>query len=153
MKIAVLAFLLLNTNPDLDRQFERDVLIAIASEPACHRLDVYLAVTNAQRRQGLMFVRRLPETSGMLFLYDRPQWLSIWMKNTLLPLDVAFVGANGEIINIVRNAEPQSERSMVAEELAQFVLELNAGAAERLGLDENSRLLVDDLIALRRGAN
>lgn len=153
MKTLLLLLLALDSGPDLDRDFERDVLIAIASAPACHRLDVYLAASNAQRRQGLMFVRRLPETTGMLFLYDRPQRLSMWMKNTLLSLDIAFVGPDGRIINIARSTEPKSERTIVAEAPAQFVLELNAGAADRLGLDEGSLLLINDLIRLRRAAD
>jgi uncharacterized membrane protein (UPF0127 family) len=152
MKMLLLLLLAANPNPDLDRQFDRDVLIVIASGPACHRLDVYLAETFEQRRQGLMFVRNLPDMSGMLFLYNRPEMLSMWMRNTLISLDIAFVAADGNIINIARNTEPKSERSISAAGPSQYVLELNAGAAERLGLAEGSVLLVDDLIALRSAA-
>lgn len=150
MKALLLLLLALNQTPDLDREFDRDVLVVIASGPACHKLDVYLAETFAQRRQGLMFVRSLPEMSGMLFLYDRPERLSMWMKNTLMSLDIAYVAADGSIVNIAHNTEPKSERPIPSAAPSQYVLELKAGASKRLGLAPGSVLLVDDLLRLRR---
>jgi uncharacterized membrane protein (UPF0127 family) len=125
---------------DLDAAFDKDVLIVHASEHACYRIDIYIAENDAQRQRGLMHVRRLPETTGMLFIYSSEQILSIWMKNTFIPLDILFIKADGQVSSIYYDAEPQSLRSMRALEPVQYVLELNAGVAEKLSIDEYSRL-------------
>ena len=129
--------------PDLDADFDASVLVIESAQPACYRLDIYLAVTQQERAQGLMFVRDLPEMTGMLFVYDRDAILSIWMKNTFIPLDIVFVAADGTPINTHRNAQPQTLNSRRAEQPARYVLELNAGMADRLGLTSDARLLVD----------
>ena len=130
-----------STDEALDAAFERDVAVIVASESACHRFDIYLALTGDQQRRGLMFVRKLPETTGMLFIYGREAPRSMWMKNTFIPLDIAFVRADGSVINNAYSTEPQSLKSIRATEPAQFVLELIAGVAERFEIDEQSRVL------------
>ena len=146
MRIAAIAaaLLLVGTataqNSDLDETFEKDVLIIHASEHACYRLDIYLAMNDPQRSRGLMFVRNLPQTTGMLFVYESDGYLSIWMKNTYIPLDIVFARADGSVSSIEHNAEPLSLKSIVAIEPVRYVLELNAGVAKTLSIDENSRL-------------
>ena len=130
--------------PPLDETFERDVLVVDGST-ACHRFDVYLALTRQQQRRGLMFVRDLPTTTGMLFVYSRSADVSIWMRNTLISLDIVFARSGGDISFIHRNAETQSDRSISPNEPSQYVLELNAGVTERLGIEPGSRLLIDYL--------
>lgn len=130
----------------LDAAFEKDVLVVIANEHACLRFDVYLAVSFAQQRRGLMFVRDLPERTGMLFVYDKEQIRSMWMRNTFIPLDIAFARADGTIINIARNTEPQSERSILSAAPARYVLELNAGVTDKLAIGSGSRLLWGPLL-------
>ncbi len=127
---------------DLDSTFDASVLIIESAEPACYRLDIYLAVTRRQRAQGLMFVRDLPEMTGMLFIYETDEILSIWMKNTFIPLDIVFVASDGRPINTHRNAQPQTLDSRRAEDPARYVLELNAGMADRLGLTPEARLMI-----------
>ncbi len=127
-------------NSDLDEAFEKDVLIIHASEHACYRLDIYLAMNNEQRARGLMHVRSLPQTTGMLFVYESDGYLSIWMKNTYIPLDIVFARADGSVSSIEYDAEPLSLRSMTALEPVRYVLELNAGVAEKLSIDRYSRL-------------
>ena len=127
-------------NSDLDEAFEKDILIVHASKHACYRLDVYLAMNNEQRARGLMHVRRLPQTTGMLFVYESDGYLSIWMKNTYIPLDIVFARADGSVSSIEYDAEPLSLRSMQALEPVRYVLELNAGVAEKLSIDRYSRL-------------
>ena len=125
---------------DIEDAFDQGVLIIHASEHACYRIDVYFAENDEQHMRGLMYVRSLPETSGMLFIYPREEILSIWMKNTFIPLDILFVKADGTVSSIFHDAEPQSLRSMRALEPVQFVLELNAGVADKLSIDQYSRL-------------
>jgi hypothetical protein len=71
----------------LDATFEKDVLVISASEHACYRFDIYVATTPAQQARGLMYVRYLPDSTGMLFVYRQARVLSMWMKNTYIPLD------------------------------------------------------------------
>ena len=74
----------------LNAAFDRDVLIIEASKFACYRFDIWLAVERPQQMRGLMHVREMPDTSGMLFVYDSADFHSMWMKNTFIPLDIAF---------------------------------------------------------------
>jgi uncharacterized membrane protein (UPF0127 family) len=126
---------------NLDDAVDKDVLIVEASEFACHRLDIYLALSNAQRARGLMFVRDLPSKTGMLFVYEPESRISMWMKNTYLSLDMVFAREDGTVSSVAPNTEPLSLRSVASIEPIMFVLELNAGMAERLHIDERSRLV------------
>lgn len=128
-------------NDELDATFAKDVLIVEASKFACHRFDIYLASDNAQRRRGLMFVRDLPQTTGMLFVYDRTQNISMWMKNTYISLDMVFARGDGIVSSVSADSEPLSLRSVTSIEPVLFVLELNAGTAARLFIQEGSRLI------------
>jgi uncharacterized membrane protein (UPF0127 family) len=127
----------------LDEAFSKDVLIIEASAHACHRFDVYLAISNPQRARGLMHVRQLPPDTGMLFIYEHADYLSMYMKNTYISLDMIFARLDGSISSVARYTEPMSLRSIVATEPVSFVLELNAGTTERLFIDENSRLVLE----------
>ena len=144
-RVVILAAALFTTltqaDEALDEAFEKDVLIIVSSETSCHRLDIYLAVNFEQQRRGLMFVRKLPETTGMLFVYDREDYRSMWMKNTYIPLDILYARADGSVSSIIRNTEPRSLKSLLSIEPVMFVLELNAGMADKLMIDENSRLI------------
>jgi len=125
---------------DLDASFERGILIIIASEYACHRFDIYIAASPAQRERGLMFVRELPQTSGMLFVYEADMYLSMWMKNTFIPLDMLFVRADGTVSSVEHDTEPRSLRSISSLERVRYVIELNAGTTERLSIDQYSSI-------------
>lgn len=129
------------TIPDLDKTFEFDALTVIndAGEPL--RFDVYVARTREQQRQGLMFVRQMPETTGMLFIYQGEDIRSMWMKNTHIPLDMVFARADGSVINVIADTVPQTLHSNRSTQPARYVLELNAGTARRLGIGTRSRLL------------
>ena len=125
----------------LDAAFDRNVLVIEASAHACHRIDIYIATSNQQRSRGLMFIRKLPPMSGMFFIYDHEDYASMWMKNTYISLDILFIRRDGRISSIARNTEPLSLRSITSVEPIAYVLELNAGTAERLFIDEKSRLM------------
>ncbi len=126
----------------LDDAFSLDTLRIINDAGDELEIDVYLALTREQQKRGLMFVRSLPRRTGMLFVYDEEAYLSMWMKNTFIPLDIAFARADGSIANIVYNATPQTLDSRAATDLVIYALELNAGVARELGLGTSSRLLV-----------
>ena len=125
---------------DLDAAFDKGLLVISASEHACYVFDVYVALTSEQQSRGLMYVRYMPDFTGMLFVYRQSRVLSMWMKNTYISLDILFIRADGSIANIERNAETLSLKSIRAIEPLNFVLELNAGVTERLGIDTESRV-------------
>ncbi len=125
----------------LDEAFERDELVVINDDGESLRFDVYLAQNFEQQRRGLMFVRRLPRTTGMLFIYDGEDIRSMWMKNTYLSLDMVFARADGSVSSVVHNTEPLSLRSIASREPVKYVLELNAGVARHSRIGSNSRLL------------
>lgn len=87
-----------------------------------------------ERAQGLMFVEEMPMLTGMLFVYERPQFVSFWMKNTLIPLDMLFVSPEGEILRIHENAVPGDLTPIPGGEGVQMVLEINGGLSSRLGI-------------------
>lgn len=142
---AVLLLLCLLASPAhsqelLEESFQSDVLVIVARD-ACFRFDIYLAVSPQQQRRGLMFVRDLPERTGMLFVYTDERNRSMWMKNTYISLDMVFARRDGSITNIVEATVPLSEESVSSSDPATFVLELNAGTTQRLSIDEDSRLV------------
>lgn len=126
---------------DLDAAFPRDVLIIEAGGGTCYRFDIYLALDDPHRHRGLMFVRDLPATTGMLFVYDRDNYLTMWMKNTYIPLDMVFARRDGTVSSVVHNTKPLSLKTIASTEPVAMVLELNAGTADKLRIDEHSRLL------------
>jgi len=87
---------------------------------------VELATTHRSRQQGLMFRETLPADEGMLFVYPRPGPLSFWMKNTLIPLDIAYIDSDGTIVDI-QSMEPLSTDSYPAPVSIPYALEMNQG--------------------------
>jgi hypothetical protein len=95
---------------------------------------VEMATNWDQQERGLMFRRSLAPNAGMLFDFGREQETSFWMKNTLIPLDMLFIKANGTIARIAANAKPLSEESIPSYEPVRAVLEIAGGRAAELGL-------------------
>jgi len=122
--------------------FPRDEL-AIESRGETHRFAVELATTPAQRGQGLMYRERLPAEAGMLFLYPAEQMISMWMRNTLIPLDMLFIDDEGRIVRIAERAVPGSLATISSGQPARAVLELNGGTAARLNISPGDRVLYE----------
>jgi uncharacterized membrane protein (UPF0127 family) len=91
-----------------------------------HLIQAEVAATEAQREQGLMFRDKMGPNQGMVFLFDAPAGVCMWMKNTLLPLSVAFLDADHRIINI-EDMKPQTTNSHCATKPAVYALEMNLG--------------------------
>jgi len=102
---------------------------------------VWMATTDERREQGLMYVRHLPPDRGMLFVFEVPQLLSFWMKNTRIPLDLLFIAADGRVTRIAENAEPESLAQISSMGASLGVLELAGGTAVRLGLRPGVRIV------------
>lgn len=101
---------------------------------------VEIADTAAEREQGLMNRPRLPASQGMLFVYDRPGHPQFWMKDTLIALDMLFIGADGTIRKIHPMAKPLDETPIDGGEGVQYVLEIQGGLAGRIGLKPGDAL-------------
>jgi uncharacterized membrane protein (UPF0127 family) len=99
-----------------------------------HVFQVWLADSPQRQAQGLMFVRGLPDLRGMLFVHEAPTAISMWMKNTYIPLDMVFIDSRGRIQQIVEQATPHSLDIIRSKEPAKAVLEIAGGEAKKLGL-------------------
>ncbi len=97
-------------------------------------LNVEVAKTKAQRTLGLMFREYLPENEGMLFVFEREAILKIWMKDTLIPLDVIFISEQGRIVSMIKALKPCMQQScdvFYSTKRAKYMLEINKGMIER----------------------
>ncbi|GAA4254755.1 DUF192 domain-containing protein [Azospirillum formosense] len=121
--------------------FARSSLTVETSGGGKYRFDVELAETPAQQAQGLMFRETMAADAGMLFTYNRPQPASFWMKNTLIPLDMIFIGSDGRIVNIHANAVPQSLDAVNSAGPVKGILEINGGMSARLGIRPGDRVV------------
>src|ERR1700745_1057331 len=108
--------------------------LTIISATGPHRFKVELAETPAQMTPGLMLRTRRAPDAGMLFDYKQPTAATMWMRNTLIPLDMLFVDARGRIVNIHERAVPQSDDVIAAAEPVRAVIELNGGTAASPGI-------------------
>lgn len=104
------------------------------------RIAIEIAESDSAQARGLMDRRSLPARGGMLFVDQEPSMRSFWMKNTPLALDIIFVDAEGEVVNIARRTTPYSEAFIRSTDSAQFVVEVRAGFADRYGLSDSTRI-------------
>lgn len=114
--------------------FETAPLQIISTNGKVHKFTAELAVDSDQRSQGLMNRRHMPRDRGMLFDFGETRQVMMWMKNTYLPLDMLFIARDGKIETIRENAVPLSEAIIASRVPVAFVLELNGGTVNRLGI-------------------
>lgn len=105
-----------------------------------HVFQVEVARNDADRAQGLMFRRSMAQEHGMLFDFGRVEPVAMWMQNTYIPLDMLFIRSDGTIARVAANTEPLSTRTIPSGEPVLAVLELNGGAAARLGIKVGDRV-------------
>lgn len=115
--------------------------LQIVTEKGAQSFTIELARTDADRAKGLMFRQSMPENHGMLFDFERDQIVTMWMKNTYLPLDMIFIQKDGRIHRIERQTEPHSERTISSGAPVRAVLEVNGGVADKLGLKPGQSVL------------
>ncbi|WP_269582297.1 DUF192 domain-containing protein [Roseibium sp. Sym1] len=108
--------------------------LVVTSGDGEHRFQVDVAATDSQRSYGLMFRQEMAADQGMLFLFEGEGERYFWMKNTPLPLDIIYIGANGEIVSIAADTEPFSLDAIPSGGPAKYVLEVNAGIAKKLDI-------------------
>lgn len=111
-----------------------------------HRLEVEIADSQELRARGLMHRTNLPPNQGMLFVFPDQAIRAVWMKNTLLALDVLFLAADGSIVSMLHNLPPCKQDpcpTYSSSANAQYMLEVNAGFIERHNLKTGQDLIID----------
>tara|TARA_B100001079_G_C16360563_1_gene492715 strand:- start:215 stop:661 length:447 start_codon:yes stop_codon:yes gene_type:complete len=132
---------------DLDRDLNKSSLIISTSKKTCYLLSIWVVHSAKEKARGLMYVRNMPEQSGMLFVYTESDQRSMWMKNTYIPLDIIFIKNSETISSIARNTEPLSLKNIRSTEPVNYVLEINAGMTKKMGIVPNDKVFwFDSLI-------
>jgi uncharacterized membrane protein (UPF0127 family) len=114
--------------------------LEIATKSGVRVFSVEMATTEEEKTTGLMYRKELPDGKGMLFDFSPEQQISMWMKNTYIPLDMIFIRADGRILRIAENTEPLSTRIISSGGLAKGVLEVIAGTAQKYGIQPGDRV-------------
>lgn len=140
LAVALLALSVSLPGPYQAAQAQNADSLTIISGEDRHVFSVELANTPESRARGLMYRRAMPDDHGMLFDFGRVDMVSMWMRNTYIPLDMLFVRADGSIARIARNTEPLSERPISSGEPVLSVFEINAGISDRLGITAGDRI-------------
>ncbi|SEM91718.1 DUF192 domain-containing protein [Nitrosomonas marina] len=118
----------------------------VSLQIAGHTLSAEVADTHASRARGLMFRESLDANTGMLFVFPKNAYLSMWMKNTVIPLSVAFIDDEGIIINIA-DMQPNTHTAHYSTNLAKYALEMNIGWFSRRKIDTGDRVIGLELIS------
>ena len=132
LAVSVVLALLLAV-PPAEAQDTSELWIETAAG-ARYRFEVELAITPEQQATGLMHREEMATDAGMLFVFEPVRPVSFWMKNTLISLDMLFVGADGRIVNIGERTEPLSTASVPSDGPVRAVLEINGGLSAMLGI-------------------
>lgn len=114
--------------------------VVIDSDHGPVRFVTELAADAASQEKGLMFRTKLAANAGMLFDFHTPSLQTFWMKNTVLPLDMIFIRADGTISSIAPNTTPYSETPIPSTEPVRAVLEINGGRSAQLGIEPGQRV-------------
>lgn len=121
--------------------FSHDKLTLRRADGQTFPFDIEMATTPKEAMYGLMFRRSIEPQTGMLFLWDPDHQVSMWMKNTYIPLDMLFIRRDGTIEKIVTHAVPLDLTPIPSEEPIHGILEIKAGEVERLGLKTEDKVL------------
>lgn len=115
-------------------------LSIISQQGGPHIFQIELATDDEERARGLMFRREMAPDAGMLFDFGQDRRVSMWMKNTYIPLDILFIKSDGTIVTIAQLTEPHSLKSISSRVSVRAVLELNGGTVARLGIKTGDRV-------------
>lgn len=101
-----------------------------------HFFNVQVAKTPKEKEIGLMWVTKMPLDQGMLFEYKDKSYPSMWMKNTIIPLDAVFINSDAKVVHVEHDMEPGSLKKRKTKKMCKFVLEINGGLAKKMGIKE-----------------
>ncbi len=132
-----------NNNEMPEPKFQKEgelSFIGSSSGQALAKIDVEIADNDMERGFGLMYRRSMGENQGMLFLFDNNEPQSFWMKNTLIPLDILFIGEDFTINTIHKSTKPLSEASLPSKENSKYVVEVIGGFTDKHGIKEGDKI-------------
>lgn len=121
-------------------ELSQSTLTIVAPNGTQHMFSVEVAASRAARETGLMHRRSVPDGTGLLFVFPKPQPVMMWMKDTLVSLDMLFIDARGHVAGLAENTTPMDETIIPSPGDAAYVLELAGGAAKRIGLAKGDRV-------------
>ena len=130
------------TLDDLQNFKEDSVSIKLDSNESIE-FKILIAESNKDRRQGLMHIEFMEENQGMLFVFNPPRRVSMWMRNTPMSLDILFIDRNGKVINMEENTTPYSTKALSSGGTIRWVLEINGGLAKTKGIKTGDLVLLD----------
>lgn len=143
--LALFSLVLATAVAAADITFRQASLTLRGPDGKAHPFSIELALSNAERMQGLMYRKAMPADHGMLFDFGDERLVTMWMRNTVLPLDMLFIGEDGVVKTVREHAVPYSESIISSGEDVRYVLEVNAGTVKRLGVGQGSRIDLDAL--------
>ncbi|MBA5803198.1 DUF192 domain-containing protein [Rhizobium changzhiense] len=144
IRSAILALFFMVALPalaDEEIRFDKEPLLIQTAAGKVLHFTVEIAVTPDQRARGLMFRKTMADDAGMIFDFDQPRRVTMWMENTILPLDMLFADDTGTIRHIKEKAVPYSRDIIDSTVAVKYVVELNAGIVTKLGIKPGDRIV------------
>jgi uncharacterized protein len=138
---AMMALLAFSAVASAQMRFDREPLTIVTASGARHEFSAELALDPGQREQGLMYRKQMAANEGMLFDFGEARAIQMWMRNTLIPLDMVFIDAAGTVTHIHEQAVPLSETIISSQGPVKYVLELNGGEAEKRKIHKGDKVL------------
>ena len=130
-----------NVNADTNKITFQKSSLTIQTKDSEYIFNIEIAVTEKERSRGLMYRKELKQTEGMLFLYPEKQIIKMWMKNTLIPLDMIFINNNGKIIDIFKMTIPKDLTPIGPDVKLKGVLEINGGLTSYLNINKGDFII------------
>ncbi|MDR3193043.1 MAG: DUF192 domain-containing protein [Treponema sp.] len=129
-------------SPDIIKNFKTRELVIERSGALPVRLNVELALSEEEQSQGLMYRESLSDGRGMLFVFDRDKLASFWMKNTVIPLSIAYINSDGSILEI-HDMRPEDLSLIRSSRSVRYALEVPQGWFDRAGIGPGDRVLIN----------
>lgn len=128
------------TTPTTSGIVKEGEVVFLHGDKRIRKIDVEIAENDTERQKGLMFRPFLSDSVGMLFVFDEPSPQSFWMRNTMISLDIIYVGQDKKIVSIQKKAKPYSEESLPSFGNAQYVVEVNGGYCDKYGIQVGDKV-------------
>jgi uncharacterized membrane protein (UPF0127 family) len=127
-----------NPAPVFRKDGSLSIILSKSSSPLA--IDIEIADDDPERMRGLMDRLSLPEMAGMLFIFEKDEPRSFWMKNTFISLDIIYINSNKEIVSIQKYTQPKTTSSIPSEKPAKYVLEVNAGFTDKYEISPGDKI-------------
>jgi len=124
----------------IEFKHEGNLSLLDSSNTIIKEIQIEIADNDFEHQTGLMYRKKIDTDKGMLFVFEKSEIKSFYMKNTYIPLDIIYIDANKTIINIIQNAEPLNKTSLYSDAPAMYVLEINAGLSEKWSIKKGDKI-------------